>query len=61
MAFEEAVEVVTTILCVFQCYRERFFEWRLKRKIRKALRDPERREQLLDLLARLELLPENKK
>ncbi len=53
--------MVTTILRVFQCYRERFFEWRLKRKIRKALRDPERREQLLDLLARLELLPENKK
>lgn len=53
--------MVTTILCVFQCYRDRFFEWRLKRKIRRALRDPERRERLLTYLDEQGLLPENKK
>ncbi len=48
--------MVTTILCIFQCYRERFFEWRLKKKIRRALKDPERRQELLKLLDRLGLL-----
>lgn len=36
-------------------------EQELAEMVRRALKDPERREQLLDLLNRLELLPENKK
>lgn len=53
--------MVTTILCVFQCYRERFFEWQLKRKIRRALKDPERRERLRNYMNEQGLLPGNKK